>query len=121
MIFGLRKNSINRNFNTILQIVEYGLNNEDYPLPALTSSNAANIKVTETPQYNTDISSSAEVASKVSSSFATVFRILELGSDYAPAIVQSSSFENPSIDFQNGYDTLLGNLSFIQNETIAYL
>jgi NAD-dependent SIR2 family protein deacetylase len=113
--------TINRNFNTILQIVEYGLNNEDYPLPALTSSNAANIKVTETPQYNTDISSSAEVANKVSSSFATVFRILELGSDYAPAIVQSSSFENPSIDYQNGYDTLIGNLSFIQNETIAYL
>ena len=113
--------TINRNFNTVLQIVEYGLNNEDYPLPALTSSNAANIKVTETPQYNTDISSSAEVANKVSSSFATVFRILELGSDYAPTIVQSSSFENPSIDYQNGYDTLIGNLSFIQNETIAYL
>ena len=112
---------INKNFNTVLQIVEYGLSNEDYPLPALTSSNAGNIKVTETPQYNTDISSSAEVASKVSSSFATVFRILELGSDYAPTTIQSSSFENPSIDFQNGYDTLLGNLSFIQNETIAYL
>ena len=113
--------TINRNFNTVLQIVEYGLNNEDYPLPAPTSSNAGNIKVTETPQYNTDISSSAEVANKVSSSFATVFRILELGSDYAPTTVQSSSFENPSIDFQNGYDTLVGNLSFIQNETIAYL
>ena len=112
---------INRNFNSVLQIVEYGLNNEDYPLPALTSSNAGNIKVTETPQYNTDISSSAEVANKVSSSFATVFRILELGSDYAPATIQSSSFENPSIDFQNGYDTLVGNLSFIQDETIAYL
>ena len=112
---------INTNFNTILKIVEYGLNNEDYPLPALTSSNAGNIKVTETPQYNTDISSSAEVANKVSSSFATVFRILELGSDYAPATIQSSSFENPSIDFQNGYDTLVGNLSFIQDETIAYL
>ena len=112
---------INTNFNTILKIVEYGLDNEDYPLPALTSSNAGNIKVTETPQYNTDISSSAEVANKVSSSFATVFRILELGSDYAPATIQSSSLENPSIDFQNGYDTLLGNLSFIQDETIAYL
>jgi len=112
---------INRNFNSVLQIVEYGLNNEDYPLPALTSSNAGNIKVTETPQYNTDISSSAEVANKVSSSFATVFRILELGSDYAPTTIQSSSLENPSIDFQNGYDTLVGNLSFIQDETIAYL
>ena len=33
---------INRNFNSVLQIVEYGLNNEDYPLPALTSSNASN-------------------------------------------------------------------------------
>ena len=112
---------INRNFNTVLQIVERGLNNEFFPLPPFTSSNAANIKVTETPQYNTDISSSAEVANKVSSSFATVFKILELGSDYAPTTIQSSSIENPSIDFQNGYDTLIGNLSFIQNETIAYL
>ena len=55
----------------------------------------------------------------LTSSFATVYRILELGSDYAPTIIQSSSFENPSIDYQNGYDTLIGNLSFIQNETIA--
>ena len=113
--------TISRNFNSVLQIVERGLNNEDFPLPAFTSSNAGNIKVTETPQYNTDISSSVEVANKVSSSFATVFRILELGSDYAPTTIQSSSFENPSIDFQNGYDTLVGNLSFIQDETIAYL
>ena len=44
-----------------------------------------------------------------------------MGSDYAPTTIQSSSLENPSIDFQNGYDTLVGNLSFIQNETIAYL
>ena len=113
--------TISRNFNSVLQIVERGLNNEDFPLPAFTSSNAGNIKVTETPQYNTDISSSVEVANKVSSSFATVFRILELGSDYTPTTIQSSSFENPSIDFQNGYDTLVGNLSFIQDETIAYL
>ena len=112
---------ISKTFNTVLKIVEFGLTDDANPIPALSSSNEANIRVTETPQYNTDISSSAEVANKVSSSFATVFRILELGSDYAPTIVQSSSLENPSIDFQNGYDTLLGNLSFIQNETIAYL
>jgi hypothetical protein len=112
---------INRNFNTVLKIVEFGLNDEDNPLPAITSSNVGNIKVTETPQFITDISSSAEVRNKISSSFATVYRILELGTDYAPTIVQSSSFENPSIDYQNGYNALLGNLSFIQEETIAYL
>ena len=114
-------NIINRNFNTILKIVEFGLTDEDNPLPAFTSSNAGNIKVTETPQFITDISSSFEVQQKVSSSFAIVTRILELGSDYAPTIVQSSSLENPSIDFQNGYSSLLGNLSFIQEETIAYI
>ena len=112
---------IDRNYDTILRIVEFGLNDKNNPLPAITSSNAGNIKVTETPQFITDISSSAEVRNKISSSFATVYRILELGSDYAPTIVQSSSFENPSIDYQNGYNALLGNLSFIQEETIAYL
>ena len=112
---------INTSYNTILKIVEFGLNNEDVPIPAITSSTFNNIKVTDTPQYNTDISSSFEVQSKVSSSFATVYRILELGSDYGPDVVQSSSLQNPSIDYQNGYDTLLGNLTFIQEETIAYL
>src|SRR5210317_2169283 len=114
-------NIISKNYDTILKIVEYGLNDDNNPLPAITSSNAGNIKVTETPQFITDISSSAEVRNKISSSFATVYRILELGTDYAPTIVQSSSFENPSIDYQNGYNALLGNLSFIQEETIAYL
>ena len=112
---------INTSYNTILKIVEFGLNNEDVPIPAITSSTFNNIKVTDTPQYNTAISSSFEVQSKVSSSFATVYRILELGSDYGPDVVQSSSLQNPSIDYQNGYDTLLGNLTFIQEETIAYL
>jgi len=112
---------INRNYNSVLRIVEFGLDDTDNPLPPITSSNAGNIKITETPQFITDISSSAEVRNKISSSFATVYRILELGSDYAPSIIQSSSFENPSIDYQNGYNALLGNLSFIQEETIAYL
>ena len=112
---------INTNFNTILKIVEFGLTDEDNPLPPLTSSNFDNIKVTDTPQFITDISSPYEVQQNVSSSFAIVTRILELGSDYAPTIIQSSSLENPSIDFQNGYSSLLGNLSFIQEETIAYI
>src|SRR6056300_588408 len=114
-------NIISKNYDTILKIVEYGLNDDNNPLPAITSSNAGNIKVTETPQFITDISSSAEVRNKISSSFATVYRILELGTDYAPTIVQSSSLENTTIDYQNGYNALLGNLSFIQEETIAYL
>jgi len=113
--------NVSRNFDTILKIVEYGINDADNPIASLSGSNDSNIKVTETPQFITDISSSAEVRNKISSSFATVYRILEKGTDYAPNIVQSSSFENPSIDYQNGYNALLGNLSFIQEETIAYL
>jgi hypothetical protein len=112
---------INRHFNTILSIVEFGLNDTNNPLSPFTSSNAGNIKITETPQFITDISSSLAVQQKISASFATVYQILDLGSDYAPTIIPSSSFENPSIDYQNGYSALLGNLSFIQEETIAYL
>ena len=89
---------ISRQFDTVLKIVEYGIDDGNNPISEFTSSNAANIKVTETPQFITDISSSAEVRNKISSSFATVYRILELGSDYAPDIVQSSSFENPLIE-----------------------
>jgi hypothetical protein len=104
------------NFKIVKDIVKNGVS----AIPLFTSSNQANIKVTDTEQFITDISSSAVVQNKISSSFSIVHDILLNGTGSAPTIIESGS-ENPSIDYQNGYSALLGNLSFIQEETIAYL
>ena len=110
-------NDVVLNFNNVKTIVKNGTS----ATPFFTSSNEGNIKVTDTEQFITDISSSAVVQNKISSSFSIVHDILLRGTGSAPTIIQSSSFENSSIDYQNGYAALLGNLSFIQEETIAYL
>lgn len=110
---------LDESFNIVLNIVENGLDDEE-PI-TVVSSNINNIKLTETPQFITDINSNDEVINKISSSFATIYRIVNKGSDYSPDIIPSASIENPTIDFQNASSALLGNLEFIQNETIAYI
>jgi hypothetical protein len=110
---------VNINFESIKRIVRLGVS--DDVLPSITSSNAGNIKVTDTPQFITDISSNEEVQTTISSSFAIVTNILRRGTDYAPTIVQSGSLENPSINYQNGYSALVNNIPFIQEETVAYI
>jgi hypothetical protein len=109
-------NSVSYNFDKIISIVKNGTT----LLPELTSSNAGNIKVTDTDQFITDISSSAEVQSKISSSFSIVHDILLRGTGSAPTIIQSGS-ENETIDYQNGYEALIGNIPFIQEEVISYI
>ena len=109
--------SIKNNFDTIISIVNNGLT----AIPTIVSNNQGNIKVTDTEQFNTDISSSAEVQNKISNSFSIVSTILEKGTDFAPTIIQSSSLENTSIDYQNGFSVLINNIPFIQDETIAYI
>ena len=110
-------NDVVLNFNNVKTIVKNGTN----ATPFFTSSNEGNIKITDTKQFITDISSSAIVQNKISSSFSIVHDILLRGTGSAPTIIESSSIQNPTIDYQNGYNALLGNLSFIQEETIAYL
>jgi hypothetical protein len=110
-------NDVNVNFRNIQNIVKDGVS----ATPFFTSSNEENIKVTDTPQFITDISSSADVQNKISSSFSIVHNTLLRGTGSAPNIIQSSSNENPTIDYQNGYSALKGNIPFIQEETIAYI
>ena len=110
-------NDVNVNFRNIQKIVKDGVS----ATPFFTSSNEGNIKVTDTPQFITDISSSADVQNKISSSFSIVHNTLLRGTGSAPNIIQSSSIENPTIDYQNGYSALKGNIPFIQEETIAYI
>ena len=111
------KNTIGDRFDTIISIIENGV---DF-IPELKLNTSQSFKFSETSEYVSDISSSLAVRELVSSSFSTVYTILDKGTGSAPPIVESSSFENPTIDYQNAYTLLIENIPFIQEETILYL
>src|SRR6056300_414857 len=103
-------------FDTILSIVEGGISLK----PTIVNNAESSSKFGDVSQYGTDISSSAEVANKVSASFSIVYDILNNGTGSAPTIIESGS-ENVLIDYQNGYALLKNNIDFIKEETITYL
>src|SRR6056300_542105 len=111
------KNTISSRFDTVISIIRNGVD----VIPDIETNTSQSYKVTNTSQYITDLSASLEVREIVSASFSTVYDILDNGTGSAPTIVESSSFENPTIDYQNAYTLLKENLPFIQKETIAYL
>jgi hypothetical protein len=121
------KNTIGERFDTIISIIQNG------PLSTTTggpqnrnraiieTNTSQSFKVTDTQQYISDLSSSLEVRTMVSSSLSIVYDILNNGTGSAPIIIQSSSIENPTVDYQNAYTLLIENIPFIQSETVAYL
>jgi len=111
------KNTISSRFDTVISIIKNGVD----VIPDIETNTSESYKVTNTSQYITDLSASLDVREIVSSSFSTVYNILDNGTGSAPTIVESSSFENPTIDYQNAYTLLKENIPFIQKETIAYL
>ena len=111
------KNTISSRFDTVISIIRNGVD----VIPDIETNTSQSYKVTNTSQYITDLSASLEVREIVSASFSTVYNILDNGTGSAPTIVESSSFENPTIDYQNAYTLLKENIPFIQKETIAYL
>jgi len=113
----ITEDTIGERFDTIISIIENGL---DF-IPEIKLNTSQSFKVTDTTQYITDLSSSLNVREAVSSSLSIVYNILDNGTGSAPAIIQSSSNENPTIDYQNAYALLIENIPFIQEETIAYL
>jgi hypothetical protein len=104
-------------FNTVIDIIENGLTFS----PIVSSSTMAGYKFTDTPIYETDVTSSLETIQSVSASFSIVYDILANGTGSLPTTILSSSIENPSVDVQNAYTLLVENIPFIQDETIAYL
>jgi hypothetical protein len=113
----ITEDTIGERFDTIISIIENGV---DF-IPEIKSNTSQSFKVTDTSQYITDLTSSLEVREVVSSSLSIVYNILDNGTGSAPTIIQSSSNENPTIDYQNAYTLLIENIPFIQEETIAYL
>jgi hypothetical protein len=111
------KNTISSRFDTVISIIRNGVD----VIPNIETNTSQSYKVTDTFQYITDLSASLEVREIVSASFSTVYNILDNGTGSAPTIIESSSFENPTIDYQNAYTLLKENIPFIQKETIAYL
>ena len=104
-------------FDTVIDIIENGLTFS----PEVSSSANAGYIFTNTPIYETDVTSSLETIQSVSSSFSIVYDILANGTGSLPTTILSSSVENPSVDVQNAYTLLIENIPFIQDETIAYL
>ena len=90
-------------------------------LPTYVSNTDANIKVTNTQQYvSASYSGSAEDAVAVSSSISIVTKIIEGGENVAPAITPYITYSSAS-NVVAAYELLKNNITFIQNETIAYL
>jgi hypothetical protein len=101
--------------STIATIISGGLS----IVPTLVSSVANNIKVTNSSQYiSSSYSGSLEDVSFVSSSIAIVTNIIKGGASPAKVVYTTPL---SSSNARAAYDLLKQNISFIQNETIAYL
>ena len=110
----------NANFNIVLNIVENGVVNNS-TIPDKVENSFGNIKVGEVPQFGTDISSSKEVETKISSSFSIIYTALNETTESLPQLVTNTSTENASIDYQSAYFNLLGNVDFIKEETRLFI
>jgi hypothetical protein len=109
-------NNITSSFDRIINILRNGIDT----LPTIVTNTSGNIKVTNTPQYiGGTFATSAEVSS-ISASIGIVANIVNNGTSVAPTIIEYvSQSTNPNV--LAAYDILKNNISFIQNETIAYL
>ena len=111
------KNTIGDRFDTVISIIRNGVD----VIPEIKTNTSQSFKVNDTSQYITDISSSLVVRELVSASFSTLYNILDNGTGSAPNIIESSSIENPIIDYQNAYTLLRENIPFVQSETVSYI
>ena len=109
--------SIVDKFDTILSIVENGIDS----VPSLIPNVSASYLFTETQPYETDIIVSPITVQSISQSLSIVYDILDNGTGSLPTVILSGSSENPSVDIQNAHILLINNIPFIQDETIAYL
>lgn len=108
--------SLSSSIAVVTRIITRGLG----AVPALTSSVANNIKVTGVVQYTGSSAATISQSLAISSSIRLVNRIIRNGTGSLPAIIP---YTTPSSDSNvlAAYDILKNNITFIQEETIAYL
>ena len=113
-----RVNGITGSFDTIISILNGGVNN----LPNIVSNTVSNIKVTDTPQFVSASATQIE-STLISQSISIVTDIITNGIGsvitYLPTSSYTASVDN--LDRWKAYNLLKANIEFIQNETIAYL
>jgi hypothetical protein len=113
----IESTQLSSSIKVITDILEGGLSY----VPTLISNVSASIKVTNTPQYISASNSASENdVNFISSSISIVTKIIESGEFSAPAF-QSYTNRVSSSNSVAAYEILKNNISFIQNETIAYL
>ena len=114
-------NGITSSFNKVINILENGTGS----LPTSISNTFYNTKVTNTPQYISGSSATSTEATLISQSISIVTNVIAngTGSTLNTLSLPTSSYGS-AVSNDNrwiAYGILKNNISFIQNETIAYL
>ena len=107
--------AVTGSFDKIINIVENGTGS----LGNVVLNGYNNIKVTDSVQYIATASATTTQATAISASFALVSTIIQYGTGSIPTLYSSSASSNTNVLV--AYDILKKNISFIQDETIAYL
>ena len=117
--FGNPLNSVSASFNTIINILENGLN----VVPTIVSNTNNNIKVTGTQQYISASSATITESNLISASISIVTNIIANGTGSIITGLSTSSYTSPLSNDNKwiAYGILKNNIPFIQNEVIAYL
>ena len=107
--------AVTGSFDKIINIVENGTGS----LGTVTLNGYSNVKVTDSVQYIATASATLTQSTAISASFALVSTIIQYGTGSIPTLYSSSASTNSNVLV--AYDILKNNISFIQDETIAYL
>ena len=112
-------NNISSSFNKVINILENGIGS----LPTLVTNTNNNIKVTTATQYISASSATTTQVNAISASISIVTNIIANGTGSILTNLPTSSY-NVSVSSSvvlAAYGILKNNISFIQDETIAYL
>jgi hypothetical protein len=113
--------SVTSSFQTVINILENGTGS----LPTITNNTALNIKTTATSQYISGSSATATEVGLISASISIVTNVIANGTGSTLGLLSlSTSSYTTAVSNDNrwiAYGILKNNLTFIQNETIAYL
>jgi hypothetical protein len=107
--------AVTGSFDKIINIVQNGTGS----LENIVLNGYNNIKVTNNQQYISASSATNSEVNAISASFALVSTIIQYGTGSIPTLYSSSLSNNTNVLV--AYNILKNNISFIQNETIAYL
>jgi hypothetical protein len=107
--------AVTGSFDKIINIVENGTGS----LGTITLNGYNNVKVTDSVQYIATASATSTQSTTISASFALVSTIIQYGTGSIPTLYSSSASNDANVLV--AYNILKNNITFIQDETIAYL